>query len=365
MSIRIDREKARETYRRALELVESGEHLPEEWTKRANALKSSPSKTYIPMLGTALLARATDPRADPLSLKARASAASGFESYSARGLATDVLAPEAKASGVDIGTGGGEPLNNQPFFHNDYIRRDMVVLENARPSFELLVESLERVRDLPAEDLLPALAAFIAVNRRVARAPAPRIEIAAGSWTINEFVDAVEGFVKSWPEDGKRGQAMVAAALDLAFPQVRLGHVNDPGRTIPGDVFAYANESARQPHSSSEVKQKAVTAAEVELFAARLATAGIKTGMYAMLSPQQPEVDAEGLSEAILRRHNILMRVYTSVRDFLLDAMSWSQGGVEEFMREFPNRMAERLREAGVAETSLDDWDNLFRSDPD
>jgi len=86
MSIRIDREKARETYRRALELVESGEHLPEEWTKRANALKSSPSKTYIPMLGTALLARATDPRADPLSLKARASAASGFESYSARGL---------------------------------------------------------------------------------------------------------------------------------------------------------------------------------------------------------------------------------------------------------------------------------------
>ena len=71
------------------------------------------NKTFIALLGTALLARATDIRADPFSLKA------GFGTpgaYSARSLCKEVLAANALRLRIDLGVTGREPLNNQPFF---------------------------------------------------------------------------------------------------------------------------------------------------------------------------------------------------------------------------------------------------------
>lgn len=167
MTRTIDSNRARDTFRRTLEVVTSGESLPPEWIDRATAIAASKSKTYIAMLGTALLARATNPKVDPLSLKPGSHAAPGFESYSARGVATSVLAPEAKALDVDIGTRGREPLNNQPFFRYSYMSRDMVVKVSARPSLHQLGLRRGELVSLRWEDLGPC-DEYVEINRTVA-----------------------------------------------------------------------------------------------------------------------------------------------------------------------------------------------------
>lgn len=360
VSITVDIGKAKEVFLEAVQCVDAGQHLPDEWVDRVRHMGNCPSKTFVAMLGTALLARATDPRVDPLVLKAGGEPEEGFESYSARAVATQALAPLAIANAVDIGTRGREPLNNQPFFRYTRVHRDMVVREQVRPFLSDLVDALQRLRELPRDELLPALAAFIAVRRSAARRPVRRIEVVSTSWTVTEFVRAVTGFVESWAEDGKRGQALVAAALDLVYPFVQLGHVNDPGRGVPGDVRAYVSKSSDVPTLSVEVKQKPVSSSDVMLWAASLASSGVLRGMYVTLSPMQDKLDGDGLVTQILDRHNVLVRLYSSASAFLRESMAWSSDSLETFLQVFPGRMQDRLVEAAVARESVEQWVQLF-----
>lgn len=359
MSITVDVKLARATFSQALALVDSGAALPHEWIEMTRKLGKSPNRTFVAMLGTALLSRATDPRVDPLVLKAGAEPTPGFDSYSARAVATAVLAPMAVEHSIDIGTRGREPLNNQPFFRYDYVHRDMIVKSNAKESLSDLVGALERLRELKEDDLLPALAAFIAVRRAAVRKPPRRIKVVTSAWSIHEFIEAASTFVTSWPEDGKRGQALVAAALDLAFFRVRLGHVNDPGRSIPGDVYATGDDEHPAP-LPIEVKQKVATRADVTGFAESAARVNAKRAMYVLLAPGQPSLGAEALSEQILNDSGVIVSVYESAQEFLRAAVTWSNLDPESFMSAFAVTMQTRLQEAGVTPETVEQWTSLF-----
>lgn len=360
MSVTVDIAHAKSVFLAAIQLVDSGATLPEEWTERARRVGKSPNRTFVAMLGTALLSRATDPRIDPLTLKAGAVPAPGFQSYSARAVATAVLAPMALEHRINIGTRGREPLNNQPFFRYDMVHEAMVVRSNARPHLIDLVNSLEALRGLEESSLLPALAAYLAVRRVGARRPTRRIEVAATSWNLSEFVQAVSDFVVSWPEDGKRGQALVAAALDLAFEQVTLGHVNDPGRRIPGDVYAFAATDNAETLLPAEVKQKVATKADVTGWARALSQAGIRRGMYVLLTPGQPEVNSDEFVRLVLAEHDVVVTVYESAEAFLLAAITWSNLNPAVFMTSFAMAMQARLDEADVTPETVEAWIELF-----
>lgn len=359
MSITVDVHLARSAFRKALSLVDSGATLPKEWIEWTRELGKGPNRTFVAMLGTALLSRATDSRVDPLVLKSGAEPTKGLESYSARAVATAVLAPMAVEHNVDIGTRGREPLNNQPFFRYDRVHRDMVVKSNARKSLGDLVDALERLRELSEEELLPALAAYIAVRRAAVKKPPRRIKVVTSAWSLREFVEAVSTFVTSWSEDGKRGQALVAAALDLAFIRVRLGHVNDPGRSIPGDVYASGDDELMAP-LPVEVKQKVATKADVTGFADSVARVEVKRAMYVLLAPGQPALDAQALSERILEGSGVVVSVYESAQEFLRAAVTWSNLDPESFMEAFAVTMQTRLLEAGVTPETVEQWMSLF-----
>lgn len=359
MSITVDVKLARTTFGKALVLVESGVALPQEWVERTRKLGKGPNRTFIAMLGTALLSRATDPRVDPLVLKSGAEPTKSFESYSARAVATAVLAPMAVEHNVDIGTRGREPLNNQPFFRYERVHRDMVVKGNAKESLSDLVDALERLRELKDDELLPALAAFIAVRRAAVRKPPRRIKVVTSAWSLREFIEAVSTFVTSWSEDGKRGQALVAAALDLAFHRVRLGHVNDPGRSIPGDVYASGDDEHPDP-LPVEVKQKIATKADVAGFAESVARVDVKRAMYVLLAPGQPALGVQKLSEEILKDSGVVVSVYESAQEFLRAAVTWSNLDPESFMAAFAVTMQTRLQEAGVTPETVEQWTSLF-----
>jgi hypothetical protein len=81
MTIRLDYASAKNRFSDALELAKSNEELPVEWLESTRKISESPSRTFIAMLGTELLAKATDPRVDTFALKVRAFP----NAYSARG----------------------------------------------------------------------------------------------------------------------------------------------------------------------------------------------------------------------------------------------------------------------------------------
>ena len=356
--MRIDYDECRRVIEHALAYIQDGNPLPEEWVQRVRATEAIPSKTFIAMLGTALIARATDPRVDPTVLKATAEPAPGFIAYSARGIATKALVPLAMEYSLDIGARGREPLNNMPFFHNLTVHRGMTVHTRVRPHLDGFVSTLERLRELPEEDLIPALAAFVALRRRSARRPTRRVEISGSGWTTAEMIEATSDFVTSYPEEGRRGQALVASVLDLVFDNVRVGHINDPSRTVPGDVHAGRGDG--DTNISIEVKQKPVTASDILSWAASVAKAGLRRGMYVLLAPTQADLDSPAITLEALNVHGVSIRIIPGPRSLMQEAMMYSRLDVSEFMTEFPPRMLERLEEVDVASESLNEWATLF-----
>jgi hypothetical protein len=355
MSINLD--DCRHTLLLAIQFIEDGNPLPEEWVQRVRATEAIPSKTFLAMLGTAILARATDPRIDPLTLKVTAPPAPGFLSYSARGVATGALAPLSIEYAVDIGTRGREPLNNQPFFHNVTVHRSMTVHSRVRPHLDAFVTTLERLRELPEDELVAALAAFVALRRRAARRPPGRIAISTTGWTPAEMIAATADFVTTYPEEGRRGQALVAAAFDLVFDSVRVGHINDPSRSVPGDV--HIGSEAGGVACCVEVKQRPVAEHEILGWVATVANTRLKKAFFVALALSQPELDVQ-LGQTALGLHGVALRVIPGAAALMHEAMAYSRLDTEHFMAEFPERMLQRLAEVGVAEETLRDWQELF-----
>lgn len=69
MGLTISQKAARERLDEAFLWASSDRHVPDSWIQFARQTFQMQSKTYTPALGTVLLARATDDRVDPLSIK--------------------------------------------------------------------------------------------------------------------------------------------------------------------------------------------------------------------------------------------------------------------------------------------------------
>jgi hypothetical protein len=83
-----------------------------EFSKLCDRLKV---KSYIAALGTAILAKASNPRIDVFSLKA---ADESPGAYDARRPAEKVLVPASQKYRFSLGVSGPQPLNNNPFMRS-------------------------------------------------------------------------------------------------------------------------------------------------------------------------------------------------------------------------------------------------------
>ena len=190
--------------------------LPTEWIERTRRVGQAPSKTFVAVLGTALVARATNHRLDPFALRVENNPAG----YSARNLCKEVLVPGAVKARVHVGVTGREPLNNRPFISADRIGSDMKVPRKARPHLEYLCDSLAAIQSLDEEQAVAALATFLRVRIEDTPRRAASVLIARAIG-IAELAEDISRFISSNPENGRRGQARVAACLDLAFKGVK------------------------------------------------------------------------------------------------------------------------------------------------
>ena len=236
MGIKLDFQRARQRLHAAVSIAESDLAMPDEWERRVTLISEAPAKTYMPMLGTALLARATSEWVDALALKE----SSGSHAYSARGLGHEVLVPASVEHGFDIRTTGREPLNNQPFFRYD--RVDAAERVRFPEAHRYLVECLQRVNELTVDEALMALATFIRIgfkrSRSITRASLE--DVALG---LLASISAAETLLSEDVEGGRRAQAMTAATFDVVFgaERVRTRLVNTH-RAISLETFKFSTQ---------------------------------------------------------------------------------------------------------------------------
>jgi len=351
--LRIDRVAATERLNQALQLSEQSSRLPPEWIERSRCISQAASGTFVPVLGTALLAKATDPRVDPTTLKSRAS----DRAYSARGLAKDVLAKCCKQAGIDLGTGGDEPLNNQPFLSAERITLDLNVHQNVRADFAYLVETVRKIDSLDADQALAALSAFLRVRRDVP--PSVEVDLSGRTVDLLELLQRTSAFVGADPEGGKRGQAFIAATLGLVFEEVRTKLVNDPSRGWPGDVGVI---QGRHATLAAEVRQKPVGGEDVLGFVSRCARRDIRRAVVAALAGNQLPLPIAELQAKAWRDHGVSLTVWLSVEQVLQAALVLTHLSVPDALLKFPRLMLERLRELRVSREGLTAWAAVFSS---
>lgn len=347
MGITIGRHAAEEVFQRALHLARSDAVLPPEWIERTDRVASSGNRTFTPVLGTALLAKATDRHIDAFSLREDGS----HKSYSARSLAKDVFVPCCKVADIDIRTTGAEPLNNQPFLRADRIGVEMNVRRGTEGDLAYLCECLERADFLENETAVAALAAFLRARIK-ATGDLEEVGIEGRPLAMIRLVDSVSAFVEAHSEGGKVGQAIVAAILDLVHKEVRTRKINDPGRGWRGDVGAFVEGRISL---SVEVKQRPFTESEVLQFIDRLGADRVPRGVVAALAQGGVSLDADRVAEGATR-YGVALDIVVGVRRLLLDVIRHIPGDPHEAMALLPKLGLQRLKEIEASEAVQRAW---------
>lgn len=346
MGITISQAAAQERLDEAFERADSGQPVPENWVEFAEQTFRMASKTFTAVLGTVLLARATDDRIDPLSIKE----AYGPNTYSLRTVGHEVLVPGARRLGFSIRNTGREPLNNQPWFRYDH----MTTIDRVRDRSALaqFVAGVRNIGSLDRDHALDALAAFL----RVAIFEARRIErfaLEEEDLTVQQVVAAVTAFLEEPDERPRRAQALVTAAFDVTHSLVHSRRLNDPSRDFPGDVQAF--QGAR-PILAVEVRTKNVPPTEVEGFVSACRAADIDRAFMVVLFPGHRPLPRESLCQNALDEYGVLLTVIEESEDLLLDIFGWSDMALEKTLEVFAKAVLDRLREIEAKPETLARW---------
>lgn len=359
MPIKIDYKAARRTLLQAAALADKGASSPIwlDHVRRLSKVCEGAPKTHIAFIGTALLARSTDHRADVQTLHVRAGTAGA---YSARSLAKDVLVPLSRELRVHLGVTGREPLNNQPYFHNDIVSRRMNVKGNARIPLDLVCDLLDEVADMkdPAE-LLSALAAFVEVRRQY-WATARDYFAPETTFAFADLLARIDGFVKADSEGGKRAQAVAAGLMDVAEGEenVQTARINDPDRNFPGDVVAYgrtAHGSDRPIIRALEVRDKPISESDLVVFASKAARFGVaRAGILAVAANQQPLDIGEAQAEAAAEGVNL--ELFVGWTAFVRQLFFWLRGDAADPVRQAHEQIYTRLVELECSADAQANW---------
>ena len=325
-------------------------------------------KSYIAVLGNALLAKASNPRIDAYSLKA------GDESggaYDARRSAEKVLVPASQEHRFNLGATGPQPLNNQPFFRSYRITREMRVRAHARDVLDELLKLLHEIQQYRSEEATLALAAFIDVRREYVPKYAARQGMLAIS-SADELAAAIHSLVTEKSEGGGRAQAAAGGLLDALFSseRVRVGKRNEPDREAPGDICIRAGVEDgygrqiqdREPTAAFtrafEIRDKNVPPHAVLAFVEKVAQAGIGRGTLVAVATDQEPLDVLRLSRRA-RESGVDLKIFIGWV-LLVDSIIFASIRREVWTVErAAASIRQRLIGLEVSEQAVREWDRL------
>ncbi len=361
--MKIDEARATAVMRQEAAAAES-DSIDAAWAQKVEQLSrlcEGGSKTHIAFLGTAMLAKAVDRRADLFAIKPE-HAPDNANAFSARILAENVLVPLSADLGISLGVTGRQPLNNQPYFRMTRLDDGTPVHRGSRAAFDYmvgLVRELQSLRDeAPAR---AALRAFIAVRRRYQ----PRYIHAASGVTVtpDRLAAAIRRFVLENSEGGRRAQAIVAGLMDVfAGPErVESGRINDPSRKYPGDVCVRSATDPDTWEKAIEVRDKPVSFTDVQIFGKKCVDMRVREAAVVMVSERQ-----EHLDEAALTRwangFGIGLTLFHGWDDFVDQALFWSGEPKPVGASYAVGFIHQRLVTVEASPAAVSLWRSLFRA---
>ena len=360
--MQIDKARARDLLRQL-----SATSLPADpaWLAKVEKLsrlcEEGVSKTHIAFLGTSMLAKAIDRRADLFTIKPD-HAPGNDRAYSARSLCHGVLVPLAAELGINIGVTGREPLNNQPYFRMTRLGDDTPVHQGGLAAFTFMVELVRELQELRSEsDARQALQAFVVVRRRYQ----PRYLERSGETVITpeQLVSAIRAFVREDSEHGKRAQAVVAGLLDVfaGAARVESGRINDPSRKYPGDVCVRSAVDATIWEKAFEVRDKPVAPSDVQIFGKKCVDMGVREAAIVMVADRQPILESERLS-AWAASFGIGLTLFHGWHSIVEQALFWASASKPESASQAVGLIHDRLLAVEASPAAVALWDELTRS---
>lgn len=294
--MKIDKEIAKRLVREQA----SRHDAPAEWIAKVEQLsrlcEEGISKTHIAFLATAMLAKACDKRVDLYAIKPQ-HAVNTDGAFSARVLCHSVLVPLSAELGINLGVTGREPLNNQPYFRMTRLDDGTPVHPGGRAAFDYMLELVQELQDSTEEEATSALGAFITVRRRYQ----PKYDDHDAGLTVrpDRLAHLIKRFVVDNSENGKRAQAVAAGLMDVAVGDNRVesGQINDPSRRHPGDVCVRSVTDPDIWEKAMEVRDKVVTASDVQIFGKKCLDMGVREAAVLMVSERQPLLNVSELFE--------------------------------------------------------------------
>jgi len=352
--MRISKAQARDLFRAAA----ADSTADPEWLAKINKLsqlcEDGTSKTHIAFLGTAILAKAIDPEVDLYYIKPNL-APDHPKAYSARTLCHSVLVPLAGEFGINIGVTGREPLNNQPYFRMTYLGDDTPVHHGGKAAFDYMVQLVNDLQLAPAM-ARTALAAFIQVRRRH-----QRIYVVSDkdvTLSADHLVAAIEEFVRSNSEGGRRAQAVAAGLIDVfaGAERVESGRINDPSRKAPGDVCVAALTLGWE--KAFEVRDKPVSLSDVKIFARKCADMGVMDAAVLMANANQPKLEAAVVSNCA-QTHGVGITLFYGWANFIQQVLFWAEPPTPDAAIQAVKRIADRLEKVEVEAETITLWHKL------
>lgn len=324
------------------------------WLDRIAELEAwKGNKLALTAFATAILAKATEPRVDALSLIDRTG---DPNSYNARTFAREVLVPSARRLGFLLGTNGPDPLAGSPWFGPERIDE----IDKWRPSAKAHADNLVGwLAAITQQDARDALVAFILRRSEVLQIQLEKrkeaLVTSEASVTLIELAAAVDRFIGRNPEEGRRGAAAAAAAFSAVGAQVVARPVNDPGQ-IDVDVL----DEKGLLLIGIEVKQKPATEQDaVDIAAGAHAQGAARAILCAFGQDSGPLADHRLIEEAE-EEYGVLLYVAYSVGELIRLAALCTGVYPPAILQGYQGAFSEHLEALGCSQEALDQWKGLI-----
>jgi hypothetical protein len=311
------------------------------------------NKVALTAFATAVLAKATEPDVNPLSLIDRSG---DPHSYSARTFAREVLVPNAVRLGLLLGTPGPDPLAGSPWFGPERIDQIDKWKPSARKHADDLVGWLASLTPEGAREALVAFALKRAeayqqkIDERREALSAEESDLPA-----DELAQALDRFITRNPEDGRRGAALAAAVFSAAGHSVVARPVNDPGQ-VDIDVLDAEGLLA----IGIEVKQKPATEQDaIDIVAGALAQGGTRAVLCAFAQGADRLLDGQFVLD-IETEYGVFLEIVYSAGDMIRLAAFTCGRTRNAILRDIPRHFLERLAELDCSPDALAQWRGLL-----
>lgn len=335
------------------------------WRPLIQALRMpSVPKTYTAVFAVTLVARSLH---DSSVLNVREiKSQTGEKGYAASSIGSQ-LARFAKAHNIDLRATSQQPLNNQPFTYKERILsspEEMNVIDRARDAWESFIKAVDAVDAATPSEAADALALMFHLSRRQkwASSPVGAVLAAEDLAAIDDLLEAVAAFISKHPDNGRTGQAFVAAVLDLVYgaDEIRLGKVNDPDASTVGDVHATRDDEI---WLWAEVKQKVVTNGEVTGFVNKVSQQGGSRAIFcAFLNSTYPDYVQQQKALDAARKKGVMLEFFDTPHSFLTQYFRVASGSSSDAVSRLIGALVNRVVESGCPQSTIDALSALFDS---